>query len=146
VLAATGFPAERLVFEMTESLLLDDDRRAGAILRDFRDLGIGIALDDFGTGYSALGYLRRFPVTMLKIDRSFIGDIERNSSDAHLVESIIALGRALQLTVVAEGVETSGQASVLRNLGCELAQGNLFARPMPAHEFARRYCQGNLKR
>ncbi len=146
VLAATGFPAERLVFEMTESLLLDDDRRAGAILRDFRDLGIGIALDDFGTGYSALGYLRRFPVTMLKIDRSFIGDIERDSSDAHLVESIIALGRALHLTVVAEGVETTGQASVLRNLGCELAQGNLFARPMPANEFARRYCQRNLNR
>ncbi len=140
VLADTGFPAERLVFEMTESLLIDEDRRVGAILREFRDLGIGIALDDFGTGYSALGYLRRFPVTMLKIDRAFVGDIESNVSDAHLVESIIALGRALALTVVAEGVETAGQAAILRKFGCELAQGNFFARPMSATNFARRYC------
>ena len=142
VLDETGFPAERLVFEMTESLLIDEDRRVGIILRDFHELGIGIALDDFGTGYSALGYLRRFPVTMLKIDRSFVGDIENNSSDAHLVESVIALGRALHLTVVAEGVETAAQAQILRNLGCELAQGYFFARPMPAGEFAIRYCAG----
>lgn len=141
VLAETGFPAERLVFEMTESLLIDEDRRVGAILREFRDLGIGIALDDFGTGYSALGYLRRFPVTMLKIDRSFVGDIESNESDAHLVESIIALGRALNLTVVAEGVETAGQAALLRGLGCELAQGYFFARPMSARDFSARYCE-----
>ena len=140
VLDETGFPAERLVFEMTESMLIEEDRRVGAILRDFRDLGIGIALDDFGTGYSALGYLRRFPVTMLKIDRTFVGDIEANKSDAHLVESIIALGRALQLTVVAEGVETAAQAHILRDLGCELAQGFYFARPLPAADFARRYC------
>ncbi|MBK6657821.1 MAG: EAL domain-containing protein [Proteobacteria bacterium] len=139
VLAETGFPADRLVFEMTESLLIDEDRRVGAVLRDFRDLGIGIALDDFGTGYSALGYLRRLPVTMLKIDRSFVGDIESNESDAHLVESIIALGRALNLTVVAEGVETAGQVSLLRKLGCELAQGYFFARPMGAEAFAARY-------
>ncbi|MCC6709045.1 MAG: EAL domain-containing protein [Gammaproteobacteria bacterium] len=139
VLAESGFPAERLVFEMTESLLIDEDRRVGAILREFRDLGIGIALDDFGTGYSALGYLRRFPVTMLKIDRSFVGDIESNVSDARLVESIIALGRALNLTVVAEGVESAGQAALLRNLGCELAQGYFFARPMAAGDFEKRY-------
>lgn len=125
---------------LTESLLIDEDRRVGAILRDFRDLGIGIALDDSGTGYSALGYLRRFPVTMLKIDRAFISDIESNASDAHLVESIIALGRALSLTVVAEGVETVSQATLLRELGCEFAQGYYFARPMPAQDFAARYC------
>ena len=129
---------------MTESLLIDDDRRVGRILRDFRELGIGIALDDFGTGYSALGYLRRFPVTMLKIDRSFVADIADNSSDTHLVEAIIALGRALQITVVAEGVETAAQAQTLRNLGCELAQGYFFARPVPAAEFTRRYCAAVL--
>jgi diguanylate cyclase (GGDEF)-like protein len=140
VLADSGFPAERLVFEITESLLIDQDRRVGAILRDFRELGIGIALDDFGTGYSALGYLRRFPVTMLKIDRAFVGDIESNSSDVHLIESIIALGRALDLTVVAEGVETTGQAEILARLGCELAQGYYFARPMSAAAFESRYC------
>lgn len=139
VLDKTGFPADRLVFEITESLLIDEDRRVGSILRDFRDLGIGIALDDFGTGYSALGNLRHFPVTMLKIDRTFVGDIATNSSDAHLVEAVIALGHALQLTVVAEGVETPAQAQILRNLGCELAQGYLFARPMPGSEFAQKY-------
>ena len=110
------------------------------MLRDFRDLGIGIALDDFGTGYSALGYLRRLAVTMLKFDRSFVGDIESKRSDAHLVESIIALGRALELTVVAEGVETAGQADILRELGCDLAQGYFFAHPMAAATFAARYC------
>jgi diguanylate cyclase (GGDEF)-like protein len=143
VLDETGFPAERLVFEMTESLLIDKDRWVGSTLRDFRDMGIGIALDDFGTGYSALGYLRQFPVTMLKIDRSFVSDIANNNSDAHLVEAVIALGRALQLTVVAEGVETAAQAQILRNLGCELAQGYYFARPMPGDEFAHKYLAGS---
>ena len=139
VLEETGFPPEALMFEITESLLIDDDRRVGAILREFRELGVGIALDDFGTGYSALGYLRRFPVTMLKIDRSFVGDIETNPSDARLVESIVALGRALRLTVVAEGVETAGQAHILREMGCDLAQGYYYAQPMAAAEFVARY-------
>ena len=139
VLEETGFPPEALMFEITESLLIDDDRRVGAVLREFRELGVGIALDDFGTGYSALGYLRRFPVTMLKIDRSFVGDIETNPSDARLVESIVALGRALRLTVVAEGVETAGQAHILREMGCDLAQGYYYARPMAAAEFVARY-------
>ncbi|MCB1745933.1 MAG: EAL domain-containing protein [Gammaproteobacteria bacterium] len=136
VLNATGFPGEHLKFEMTESLLIEDDERASAILGDFRDLGIGISIDDFGTGYSALGYLRRFPVTTLKIDRSFVRDIEVDRSDASLVESIIAMARALGIDVVAEGVETAGQAAMLRAMGCQYAQGFLFGRPQPRARFA----------
>lgn len=107
-----------------------------AILADFHDLGSGIAVDDFGTGYSALSYLRRFPVTILKIDRVFVSDIETNAADAHLVESIVAMARALRIAVVAEGVERAGQAHMLRAMGCGYAQGYLYGRPVPAAEFA----------
>jgi EAL domain-containing protein (putative c-di-GMP-specific phosphodiesterase class I) len=139
LLAETGFPPECLVFEMTESLLVDEDERVLAILKSFRDMGIGIAIDDFGTGYSALGYLRRFPVTMLKIDRSFVHDIENDAGDAHLTESIIAIGRALRIAVVAEGVETAGQAELLRQMGCDFVQGWLYGHPLPAAAFAARH-------
>ncbi|MGE0486498.1 MAG: EAL domain-containing protein [Gammaproteobacteria bacterium] len=139
VLASTGFPGARLKFEITESLLIEDDERTATILGDFRDLGIGISIDDFGTGYSALGYLRRFPVTTLKIDRSFVRDIEVDRGDASLVESIIAMARALGIDVVAEGVETAGQAAMLRGMGCQYAQGFLFGRPQPRGQFAAEY-------
>ncbi len=135
ILDETGFPPESLVFEMTESLLIENDDRISTTLADFRALGIGIAVDDFGTGYSALSYLRRFPVTILKIDRTFINDIEHDADDAHLVESIVAMARALRITVVAEGVESAGQADMLREMGCEFAQGYLFSRPLPAAAF-----------
>lgn len=136
IVEETGFPPDRLVFEMTESLLIENDDRILTTLADFRALGIGIAVDDFGTGYSALSYLRRFPVTILKIDRAFVNDIEHDANDAHLVESIVAMARALRITVVAEGVESAGQAAMLRNMGCEFAQGYLFSRPLPAAAFA----------
>lgn len=135
VLAETGFPAERLTLEMTESLLIEEDDRISATLDAFRQLGVGIAVDDFGTGYSALSYLRRFPVTTLKIDRAFVRDIETDTSDAKLVESIVAMARALSITVIAEGVETAAQADLLRDMGCAYAQGYLFSKPLPADAF-----------
>jgi EAL domain-containing protein (putative c-di-GMP-specific phosphodiesterase class I) len=139
VLAGSGFPAERLVFEITESLLLGEDDRVSSILSDFRDMGVGIVVDDFGTGYSALSYLRRFPVTALKIDRAFTREMETNSDDARLVESIIAMARALGITVVAEGVETEGQAAMLGEMGCAFVQGYLYGRPIDADRFQARH-------
>ena len=139
VLDETGFPPSHLTFEMTESLLIEEDERIVAILTDFRDMGIGLAVDDFGTGYSALSYLRRFPVTTLKIDRAFVRDIETDPSDANLVESIIAMARALHIEVVAEGVETAGQLRLLGDMGCTYAQGFLYGRPMPAADFEHRH-------
>ena len=136
VLAEHGFAAERLIVELTESILIDEDERISGVLNGIRDLGVEIAVDDFGTGYSALSYLRRFPVTMLKIDRAFVRDIESNPADADLVESIIAMARALRIRVVAEGVETEGQARLLKNMGCTSAQGYWFGRPVPAEVFA----------
>ena len=143
VLAETGFPPTHLTFEMTESLLIEEDERIVAILTDFRDMGIGIAVDDFGTGYSALGYLRRFPVTTLKIDRVFVHDIETDTSDAHLVESIIAMARALRIEVVAEGVETAGQLRILGDMGCTYAQGFLYGRPTTPPDFEQRYLKAS---
>jgi diguanylate cyclase (GGDEF)-like protein len=143
VLDESGFPPECLIFEMTESLLIEHDTHVVGVLSAFRDLGIGIAIDDFGTGYSALGYLRRFPVTMLKIDRSFIADVE--TTDSHLVEAIVALGRGLGLVVVAEGVESARQADILAGMGCELAQGFHFSRPLPGAAFAAWYGQNRAR-
>lgn len=130
ILRDTGFPANRLMFEITESLFVEENRRIQQTLAEIRQLGIGLALDDFGTGYSALGYLRRFPVTALKIDRSFIHELETNRQDAQLVESIIAMARSLNLKVVAEGVETLTQANLLETMGCDLLQGFYLGRPV----------------
>ncbi len=139
ILSYTGFPAERLVFEITESLLLDEDARVRDALGAFREMGVHLAMDDFGTGYSSLSYLRRFPVTRLKIDRSFVTEMARNSNDARLIQSIVAMSKALAVTPIAEGVETAEQADVLMELGCDLAQGYYFARPMPAADFVEWY-------
>ncbi len=134
VLERTGLPPSRLVVEITESTLLDDDARVRESLQELRALGVGLAVDDFGTGYSSLGYLRRLPVSEIKIDRSFVRDMETDAADARLVESILAMARALELTAVAEGVETAGQLDALTRLGCPLAQGFHLGRPQPIGE------------
>jgi diguanylate cyclase (GGDEF)-like protein/PAS domain S-box-containing protein len=127
-LATTGFPAASLVLEITESLMLSDTDFAMQQLHELKSLGIRLAMDDFGTGYSSLSYLSRFPVDILKMDRSFVGSQDNEA----LTSAIIALGTSLSLEVVAEGIELPEQATSLEELGCELGQGYLFAKPMNA--------------
>jgi predicted signal transduction protein with EAL and GGDEF domain len=132
-LESAGIPPARFEIEVTETVFLDGDAaNVAAILRRFHDLGIRISLDDFGTGYASLTHLKRFPVDEIKIDRSFIRDLEEDPDDAAIVSAVIELGRSLGLKVVAEGIETEGQESRLRSWGCDFGQGYLFAKPMAA--------------
>ncbi|MBK8147724.1 MAG: EAL domain-containing protein [Acidobacteria bacterium] len=130
VLDETGFPATQLKLEITESVFFEYPEKAIEMLNQLRDLGIDINIDDFGTGYSNLTYLRKLPVSTLKIDRSFISPIDRDGNNSEIVETIAMLARNLSLTVVAEGVETEVQLAALRQLDCEGAQGNYLAPPM----------------
>ena len=133
-LKETGLPGEALWLELTESALVEDPVAAGQTLTALRRLGVAIAVDDFGTGYSALSYLKKFPVSLVKIDREFVAGLSADPEDAGLVRAIIAMAHALGLEVVAEGVETPIQEAVLRQMGCRLAQGWFFGRPqLPAH-------------
>jgi EAL domain-containing protein (putative c-di-GMP-specific phosphodiesterase class I) len=131
-----GLPASALVLELTEGVLIGAGALESKNLHRIRDLGVRISLDDFGTGYSALGYLKRFPIDELKIDRSFVEALEGDRRDAALVQAILALAQGLELNVVAEGIETPGQRQVLKLLGCPLGQGYLFARPRSAAELS----------
>ncbi|MGX9145391.1 putative bifunctional diguanylate cyclase/phosphodiesterase [Mesorhizobium sp. 128a] len=135
-LAVSGVPARRLELEITETVLMDESETVLKTLRQLRELGVRIALDDFGTGYSSLGYLRRFPVDKIKIDRSFIHDID-NRDTAAIVRTIIGLGAELGITVTAEGVETEAQLDILRKAGCVEAQGFLIGVPSKATEINR---------
>ena len=125
----------RLMFEITESVLMDGSAETEARMRELKDIGIGYALDDFGTGFSSLSYLKRFPVDIVKIDRSFVNDCPDDRNDAHLVEAIINMAHSLELRVTAEGVETEAQFEFLRELGCDYLQGYLAGRPLPAEAF-----------
>jgi EAL domain-containing protein (putative c-di-GMP-specific phosphodiesterase class I) len=125
-LERTGFPPSSLVLEITESVMMADTEFAVQRLCDLKDLGVRLAMDDFGTGYSSLSYLSRFPVDILKMDRSFVGAGE----NVALQSAIIALGASLSLDVIAEGIELVEQEKSLQDLGCEIGQGFLFARPM----------------
>jgi EAL domain-containing protein (putative c-di-GMP-specific phosphodiesterase class I) len=127
---------DHLVLEITESVLVDDADRTIAKLHLLRELGVKLAIDDFGTGYSSLSYLRRLPVDTLKIDRSFVGGIGEVGDLTALTGAIVALGRDLGLQTVAEGIEDATQLAELRGMGCELGQGFMFARPLPADEIA----------
>lgn len=131
ILAETGFPANRLQLEITENLLIKNADETIETLRRLAGLGISIALDDFGTGYSSLSYLTRFPVSKIKIDQSFVEEMVGNQSTGAIVSTIIALGKSLDVTITAEGVETADQADHLRELGCDEVQGFLFGRPQP---------------
>jgi diguanylate cyclase (GGDEF)-like protein len=135
ILAETGFPAGNLVLELTETAMFHDTHTTIARLQALRQLGIRIAIDDFGTGYSSLGYLRRFQVDILKIARDFIGSADGGSADWAFAHAIVALGRTLDLRIVAEGIEQPGQLQRLQDLGCEFGQGFLFARPADGATF-----------
>ena len=132
ILDETGLDPDSVWFEITESALLADARAATSTLREIRGLGIHLSVDDFGTGYSSLTYLKRFPVEAIKIDRSFVSGLGIEDEDSTIVEAVIQLGRALGLTVVAEGVESPLQLQRLRDLKCDRGQGYLFGRPRPA--------------
>ncbi|CDZ95414.1 putative bifunctional diguanylate cyclase/phosphodiesterase [Pseudomonas saudiphocaensis] len=136
VLEETGLPAHLLELELTESQLLDDIDNSISISQQLRALGVKLAIDDFGTGYSSLSYLKRFPVDFVKIDRSFISELEHFGDDAAIVRAIIAMVHSLELQVVAEGVETQGQLDFLKEQCCDELQGYLISRPVPAAQFA----------
>jgi diguanylate cyclase (GGDEF)-like protein/PAS domain S-box-containing protein len=133
-LTVSGLDPSTLVLEMTESVMITSTPDTVELLRQLKRLGIQLAIDDFGTGYSSLSYLSRFPVDLLKVDRSFVEKIASDSHSAELVQTIVQLGRSLGLQTVAEGIETSEQLGALRRIGCEFGQGFLFSRPVPAEE------------
>ena len=134
VLAETGLAPASLELELTESLFMHDVALAVSQLHDMKALGVQLSIDDFGTGYSSFAYLRTFPIDVLKIDRSFVGDVASDADDAAIVVSIIALAHNLKLRVVAEGVETAEQLDYLRRHGCDEAQGYYFSHPLPAQD------------
>jgi predicted signal transduction protein with EAL and GGDEF domain len=136
ILDDTHMDPKSLVLEVTEGIFIEDGERAMTVLADLKRLGLKLALDDFGTGYSSLNYLRRFPVDIVKIDQSFVADIGRDTATAAIVSALTHLTHVLGMTITAEGVETASQRDQLVSLGCELAQGYLFAAPMPAAELS----------
>jgi len=125
----------RLEIELTESLLMEDTEATRAMLESFARLGVRLAIDDFGTGHSSLSYLKRFNIDTLKIDRSFVRSLPDDAEDVAIATAVIALGRSMEMNVVAEGVETDAQADLLRRLGCDEMQGYLLGRPMAAADF-----------
>jgi EAL domain-containing protein (putative c-di-GMP-specific phosphodiesterase class I) len=143
-LEASGLPPECLRLEFTESVLIE---REGPVIDTFAQLhalGIRLDLDDFGTGYSSLGYLHRFDLDGLKIDRSFVSNIGANGERSEIVRTIVALANNLGMEVIAEGVETPGQVSTLRGVGCDLVQGYLFGGALSAEEMSERFSAGVL--
>jgi len=131
-LSEAGVAPSKLELEITESLLMRNTSDTKASMNRFRSHGVALSIDDFGTGYSSLGYLRQLPVSALKIDRSFVRDLDRKEDAAKICAAIIALARELRLRVVAEGVETAEQLAFLRRHNCDEAQGFLICRPVPA--------------
>lgn len=136
-LQETGFPAHALELELTESALMDQEEQALATLNQLRAEGIRLAIDDFGTGYSSLAYLKRFPIDLLKIDKSFVDDIPHHQDDMEIAATIIAMAHTLRLQVLAEGVESREQIDFLKANGCDFYQGYFMSRPLPAAEFTR---------
>lgn len=135
VLLETGLPASQLELEITESVLIDDFGRAQAILRRLKTLGVKIVMDDFGTGYSSLSYLQSFPFDKIKVDRSFVSNLDTNNNNAAIVRAVITLTRSLNLPVLAEGVETEAQRLILGQEGCDQIQGYLIGKPLPIQAY-----------
>ncbi|WP_084306572.1 bifunctional diguanylate cyclase/phosphodiesterase [Phytopseudomonas flavescens] len=144
ILGHSNIPAACLELELTESILMQDVGAAMQTLKDLKSLGLCIAIDDFGTGYSSLNYLKQFPIDVLKIDRSFVDGLPQGEQDGQIARAIIAMAHSLNMTVIAEGVETQDQLDFLRNHECDEVQGYLLGRPMPAHQFEAQFCGRSL--
>lgn len=144
VLRESQLPASKLTLEITESLLVEDENEILKTLRKLRDLGVLLSIDDFGTGYSSLSYLKRFPITTLKIDRSFICDILSDSEDAALTQAILSMAKSMNLKVVAEGVENAGQAEYLKERQCDLIQGFYYSKPLALKDLLQSFKQKKL--
>lgn len=132
---ATAVDPAYLQFEITESMIMQNEEEADALLRDLRALGCKILIDDFGTGYSSLSRLKRFSLDALKVDRSFVKDLATSRDDRAITKAIIAMAHSLELKVIAEGVETQEQFRFLRSLDCDEIQGDLFSKPLPEEDF-----------
>jgi EAL domain-containing protein (putative c-di-GMP-specific phosphodiesterase class I) len=132
----SGLPPDLLEVEITESMIMHNAEQAVRVLNDIKALGVRLAIDDFGTGYSSLAQLKRFPVDTLKVDRSFIRDAPHDAEDGAITEAIIAMGRTLGLTIVAEGVETLEQQTFLSQRSCDEMQGFYFSTPVAPEDFA----------
>ncbi|MEO1830630.1 MAG: EAL domain-containing protein [Pseudomonas sp.] len=145
VLLDTGLPGELLELEITEGVVAHDMERTHTLLTELKRMGVRIAIDDFGTGYSSLSYLKKLPIDVLKIDQSFIRDMLSDRSDAAIVEAIVRMGHALELELVAEGVESADQAEALLALGCELMQGYHYCRPMPFEQVRQQLSPPNAR-
>ena len=130
-LKQSGLPAHRLELEITESVLLQNSDSTRAMLLEIRELGVKISLDDFGTGYSSLSYLRSFPFDKIKIDRSFVSELDTREDSLAIIRAVTGLGRSLGITTTAEGVETDAQLDVLTREGCTQVQGYLISKPRP---------------
>jgi diguanylate cyclase (GGDEF)-like protein len=141
ILFEAGLSAEYLDLEITESVLMNDVATAIATMTQLSDLGVKLSIDDFGTGFSSLAYLKRFPINTLKIDKSFVQDVVTNPSDAAIATTIVDLARNMNLSVIAEGIETEEQRDYLQSHGCRLGQGYLFSRPQPADEVVKLFKQ-----
>src|SRR2546423_1453783 len=135
-LAASGMSPVLLQLEVTESMVMRNVARAIKILKAVQSRGIRLAIDDFGTGYSSMSLMKQFPIDTIKIDRSFVRDLPNDSEDQAIAQAIISMGKALGMTVIAEGVETAEQQAFLRNHFCDEMQGFLFSKPLPAQQMA----------
>lgn len=139
----TGCRSSSICLEITESVLLDDAEETISKLNALKELGVQLAIDDFGTGYSSLSYLRRFPVDILKVDQAFVSGLGHDPEDSAIVQAVVHMGQALQMTTLAEGVETAHHVIELRELNCDIAQGFHFARPLPAEAFTAMLAAGD---
>jgi EAL domain-containing protein (putative c-di-GMP-specific phosphodiesterase class I) len=134
ILKETGLRPRCLKLEITESAVMENAENATEILHEIKSLGVRLSIDDFGTGYSSLSYLHRFPIDTLKVDRSFVNAMTDASGNGEIVKTVIGLAKVLDLSVIAEGIESVGQFERLRALGCEYGQGYLFSRPVPVDQ------------
>jgi EAL domain-containing protein (putative c-di-GMP-specific phosphodiesterase class I) len=134
-LEATGLPSELLMFEITETMVMEDLAGAREVMKKLNRLGVRLAIDDFGTGHSSLAYLKQFPVHEVKVDRTFVQGVAESPVDSAIVRAVVDLANAMGISVVAEGVETMDQVAGLKMLGCQVAQGFYFSRPLCAEAF-----------